>query len=529
MPSRSWPSSACSTRLDAVAIRTYELFYTNRFGQEIWREPRGLDAGYDIPQFSIHRGRLQGVIYQAVRARLGESRIHLNCRLGSFTQDDGGVTAYFFDRNGAHRHTARGDVLIGADGIHSVVRDKLFPNEGPPRWNGLMLWRGAIDWPAFLTGRSMVVAGGLAAKLVIYPIAEGSRPDKRLTNWAVVGRVGDGSTPVPQKQDWSRPGRFEDLMPHVQRFRIPYVDAQALIEATNEFWEYPMCDRDPLPRWSFGRVTLLGDAAHPMYPVGSNGASQAILDARFLADRLKDAEHPGARAMGLRANAAADDGRNRAQQPPRRSGRCHRRRRGARAGRFHQHRRRAVIRASQGHRARLRVQGRLCPRAGQQGRVALTRFLSRRRQEHHFVFGRKRDDFRRRLFLHAVDRPEQIIELAGRRDPEEAFHRLVALVENAVRNLHRQPDEIAGGSDELATVKHEVEPALEHVDELVLRRMDMRRHERAGRQRRVPGERVFRNLLRHVRLAENVPDNAVDTGAGLCDSSGHCSHRTLTP
>jgi 2-polyprenyl-6-methoxyphenol hydroxylase-like FAD-dependent oxidoreductase len=279
-------------RLDAVAIRTYELFYTNRFGQEIWREPRGLDAGYDIPQFSIHRGRLQTVIYQAVRARLGESRIHLNCRLGSFTQDDGGVTAYFFDRSGAHRHTARGDVLIGADGIHSVVRDKLFPNEGPPRWNGLMLWRGAIDWPAFLTGRSMIVAGGLAAKLVIYPIAEGSRPDKRLTNWAVVGRVGDPSMPIPQKQDWSRPGRFEDLMPHVQRFRIPYVDARGLIEATNEFWEYPMCDRDPLPRWSHGRVTLLGDAAHPMYPVGSNGASQAILDARCLADRLKDADHP---------------------------------------------------------------------------------------------------------------------------------------------------------------------------------------------------------------------------------------------
>jgi 5-methylphenazine-1-carboxylate 1-monooxygenase len=279
-------------RLDAVAIRTYELFYTNRFGQEIWREPRGLDAGYDVPQFSIHRGRLQGVIYQAVRARLGESLIHMNCRLGSFNEDDAGVTAYFFDRSGAHRHTARGDVLVGADGIHSVVREKLFPKEGPPSWNGLMLWRGAIDWPSFLTGRSMVVAGGLAAKVVVYPIAEGSRPDKRLTNWAVVGRVGEPSMPVPQKQDWSRLGRFEDLMPHVQRFRIPYVDARALIEATNEFWQYPMCDRDPLPRWCQGRVTLLGDAAHPMYPVGSNGASQAILDARCLADRLKDADHP---------------------------------------------------------------------------------------------------------------------------------------------------------------------------------------------------------------------------------------------
>ena len=259
-------------RLDAVAIRTFELIYTNRFGQEIWREPRGLDAGYDVPQFSVHRGRLQGVIYQAVRSRLGESRIHTGHRLGGFTQDEGGVTAYFFDRHGTHRRTVRGDILIGADGIHSYVREALYPNEGPARWNGSMLWRGALDWPKFLTGRSMVIAGGMAAKCVIYPIGEGGAP--------------------PNKEDWSRPGRFEDLMPHVQRFRIPYVDAKALIEATPEFWEYPMCDRDALPRWTHGRVTLLGDAAHPMYPVGSNGASQAILDARCLADLLVNAEHP---------------------------------------------------------------------------------------------------------------------------------------------------------------------------------------------------------------------------------------------
>jgi 2-polyprenyl-6-methoxyphenol hydroxylase-like FAD-dependent oxidoreductase len=279
-------------RLDAVGIRTYELFYTNRFGQEIWREPRGTDAGYAVPQFSIHRGRLQAVIHQAVRARLGESRIYTGHRLGAYTQDDGGVSAYFFDRNGSHRATARGDVLIGADGIHSFVRQTLYPQEGPARWNGAMLWRGAVEWPVFLTGRSMFVAGGMAAKLVVYPIAEGSRSDQRLTNWAVVAKVGDGSVPSPRKEDWSRPGRFEELMPHVRRFRLPNVNVQALIEATPEFWEYPMCDRDPLPRWSHGRVTLLGDAAHPMYPVGSNGASQAILDARALADRLVGAEHP---------------------------------------------------------------------------------------------------------------------------------------------------------------------------------------------------------------------------------------------
>jgi 2-polyprenyl-6-methoxyphenol hydroxylase-like FAD-dependent oxidoreductase len=279
-------------RLDAVAIRTYELIYTNRFGQEVWREPRGTDAGYEVPQFSIHRGRLQGVIYHAARARIGEARIHTGHRLGAFRQDESGVTAYFFDRHGAHRHTAHGDVLVGADGINSFVREALYPNEGPARWNGIMLWRGAIDWPVFLTGRSMIVAGGLAAKLVVYPIAEAARADQRLTNWAVAAKIGPDATPPPRKEDWSRPGRFDELMPHLQRFELPYVDAQALIVETPEFWEYPMCDRDPLPRWSHGRVTLLGDAAHPMYPVGSNGASQAILDARCLADRLRAAEHP---------------------------------------------------------------------------------------------------------------------------------------------------------------------------------------------------------------------------------------------
>ena len=278
-------------RLDQVGIRTHELFYMNRSGQEIWREPRGTDAGFEYPQFSIHRGRLQQVIYQAVRARLGESRIHTGHRLGSFTQDEAGVTAYFFGRDGAHCATRRGDILIGADGIHSYVRETLYPDEGPARWNGSILWRGAIDWPQFLTGRSMVIAGGMAGKVVVYPIGEGARADRPLTNWAVLVKVGEGGAP-PDKADWSRPGRFEDLMPHVQRFHIPFVDAKALIEATPEFWEFPMCDRDPLPRWSHGRVTLLGDAAHPMYPVGSNGASQAILDARCLADRLREAEHP---------------------------------------------------------------------------------------------------------------------------------------------------------------------------------------------------------------------------------------------
>ncbi|MFQ3453916.1 flavin-dependent oxidoreductase [Bradyrhizobium sp. UFLA01-814] len=279
-------------KLDEVAIRTYELFYLTRHGQQVWHEKRGLDAGHEVPQFSIHRGRLQSVIHQAVVDRLGADAIRTGCRLGSFTQDEGGVSAYFFDRGGAHVHTARGDILIGADGIHSKVRQTLFPDEGGPCWNGLMLWRGATDWPAFLTGRSMIIAGGLNAKAVIYPIAPGSSPASRLTNWAVLVRIGDGTSPPPRREGWSNLGRRDEMMPYVASFTIPQVDFTGLINATPEFWEYPCCDRDPLPYWSCGRVTLLGDAAHPMYPVGSNGASQAILDARCLADMLARSEHP---------------------------------------------------------------------------------------------------------------------------------------------------------------------------------------------------------------------------------------------
>jgi 5-methylphenazine-1-carboxylate 1-monooxygenase len=280
--------------LDRAAIRTKELVYMNRFGQDIWREPRGTDAGFDVPQFSIHRGRLQSVIHRAAQAELGESHIHTGCRLGSYAQDEAGVRAFFFDRDGHHVKTATGDVLVGADGIHSTIRAMLFPDEGPPSWNGIMLWRGATDWPQFMDGRSMIIAGGMSAKAVLYPIAEGLRETTRLTNWAIAVKLGDGSAPPPRREDWSRKGRLEDLMPHVQKFRVSEVDVKALIMATPEFWEYPMCDRDPLPRWSHGRITLLGDAAHPMYPVGSNGASQAILDARCLADLLVSADTPQA-------------------------------------------------------------------------------------------------------------------------------------------------------------------------------------------------------------------------------------------
>ena len=289
--------------LDAVGVRTHELIYMNRFGTPIWRELRGMEAGFPVPQFSIHRGKLQGVLHAAVAERLGPARLHTGHRLAGFEQDEGGVTATF-ERQDGTRLAARGDVLIGADGIHSVVRAHYFPDEGPPSWNGIMLWRGATPWAPFLTGRSMIIAGGMRAKLVLYPIHDDPALDGlTLMNWAVAAKTGDGSAPPPRREDWSRPGRLDELLPFVEgTFKVRELDHVALIRQTPEFYEYPMCDRDPLPRWSHGRVTLLGDAAHPMYPVGSNGASQAVLDARCLARVL--AANPDDAAAALKAYEA---------------------------------------------------------------------------------------------------------------------------------------------------------------------------------------------------------------------------------
>lgn len=283
--------------LDRVGIRTHELIYQNRFGQTVWREPRGIEAGFDVPQFSIHRGHLQMVLHKAVIERLGADHVHTGHRLTAFDQSAGGISAMFEVRgkdDAVKQVDITGDVLVGADGIHSVVRSAFYPGEGPPTWNGIMLWRGAVEWAPFLTGRSMVIAGGMDAKLVLYPISNSvPTPGKTLMNWAVASRMGDGSTPPPRREDWSRPGRLDDLMPLVDGvFTLDVLDPVALIKATPEFYEYPMCDRDPVERWTFDRVTLLGDAAHPMYPVGSNGASQAILDARSLARHLGEFESP---------------------------------------------------------------------------------------------------------------------------------------------------------------------------------------------------------------------------------------------
>lgn len=276
--------------LDATGIRTRELRYANRFGQTIWAEPRGMHAGHDVPQFSIHRGRLHAALWRAAAERLGPA-LRSNARVVGFSQTEAAITAHL---DSGEALTA--DALIGVDGIHSALRALLHPGDGGVKWQGIQMWRGALDWPVLWDGETMCIAGDEHAKLVLYPIAPGDTPATRLLNWVVYTRLPDAGPSPPGRQDWSREGDRADILPHVANFRLPFIDPAALIAASPMASLYPMCDRDPLPWWTQGRLTLLGDAAHPMYPVGSNGASQAILDARCLADLLTTMDAPAALA-----------------------------------------------------------------------------------------------------------------------------------------------------------------------------------------------------------------------------------------
>ncbi len=282
-------------RLDAIGIRTRQLTYMNHLGQVIWSDPRGLYAGHEVPQFSVHRGLLHTMLWQAAAERLGCDALRPGRRLTGLRQDADRVTASFLTPDG-YMEDVTGDALIGADGIHSTLRADLHPDDPGIRWNGIQMWRGAVDWPAFDGGDSMVIAGDAVAKLVLYPIGPGSASDMRLTNWVIYARVADAGTPPPERESWSRLGRYESFRYLAERLHLPFIDVGRLIQSSAEIFEYPMCDRDPLPWWTRGRVTLLGDAAHPMYPVGSNGASQAILDARCLTTLLVSMAVPDALA-----------------------------------------------------------------------------------------------------------------------------------------------------------------------------------------------------------------------------------------
>ncbi|WP_127125277.1 flavin-dependent oxidoreductase [Georgenia sp. SYP-B2076] len=268
--------------LAGVAVQTRESAFFNRFGQHIYTEPAGRAAGYEHPQFSIHRGDLQEILLGAVHDRLGERAVSLGRRVLGVTEAPAGPIAHTVGVAG-DVVDLKGDVVIGCDGVHSAIRRQLYPDEGEPRYSGVNMWRGVTWWRPVLSGATMVRAGWLAhGKMVIYPVRRELDDDGlQMTSW-----VAEVQTPQHADRSWDRTGRLADFIGHFEDWHFDWLDVPRMIRSTPSILQYPMVDQEPLQRWTFGHVTLLGDAAHPMVPRGSNGAAQAILDAQALAQAL---------------------------------------------------------------------------------------------------------------------------------------------------------------------------------------------------------------------------------------------------
>ncbi|MCT7378289.1 flavin-dependent oxidoreductase [Chelativorans salis] len=271
--------------LDRIAIRTRCIEYRTKYGQLIQSDPRSIEAGFAAPQYSIHRGEFQFLLLDAVRERLGADAVETGKLVEGFSQTDDNVTVRFADGN-----THEADLLIGADGLRSKVREQLHPNEGPLCYEGTMMFRGAVEMDQIGDGRTMVIAGNHDVKFVMYPISEKLRKrGKALTNWVAEVRV-ERPRHI-QDADWTRGATLDYVTPFKQ-FQMSDMDLVKIMQASEGVTEFPMIDRDPLPFWTQGRVTLLGDAAHPMYPIGANGASQAMMDGRVLVDCLAENAGP---------------------------------------------------------------------------------------------------------------------------------------------------------------------------------------------------------------------------------------------
>jgi 2-polyprenyl-6-methoxyphenol hydroxylase-like FAD-dependent oxidoreductase len=270
----------------AVGIPPTQLAYYTKLGQLIWSEPRGLAAGYSWPTIAIHRGQLLGILHRAVLARLGGSHVHTGHHLADFGQHDSVVWGEFVDRTTrAAVGSVETDLLVGCDGIHSVLRQTLYADEGPPLWNGVIMCRGVTVCRPLASARTSYIAGYSGRQVVVFPISK-RHEDKgeALINWVAKFKSEEGQ-PM-SKQDWDHTARLDEVLAPFSSFVFDFLDIPALVRGAETIYQYPMVDRDPLPTWDFGRVTLLGDAAHPMYPQGGNGASQAIVDARVLAREL---------------------------------------------------------------------------------------------------------------------------------------------------------------------------------------------------------------------------------------------------
>ena len=293
-------------QLDAIGLQTREFVLVGLNGKEVYAEPRGLRAGYDWPQYSAHRGGLQMLLYRAVIERLGPGAVRTGMAVTGYRHDPGGhgVRALVEARDG-ERLEIEGSLLIGADGLHSAVRAQMHPGQPPIQWGGAIMWRGVTPGLPIRTGASFVGLGTHRHRVVFYPI---SHPDPATglaaINW--IAEITVDNSGGLTTGDWNRQVAIESFIHHFEDWNYGWLDVPAMLRGADAVFEYPMIDRDPVPTWVDGHVALLGDAAHVMYPTGSNGASQAVIDARVLGAAMLEHGVTGAALQAYDARLCAE-------------------------------------------------------------------------------------------------------------------------------------------------------------------------------------------------------------------------------
>lgn len=313
---REFSALGLGDELLKAGIENRECCFFNRFGQLIYREDRGKFAGYPFPEVGIHRGNLHVILHQAVQKRLGLDAVITDCECVGVDQDERGATVHFKQTStGKGRDSVRADVVIACDGINSALRRQFYPND-KIAFSGINTWRGVTRHKPILGGRTYMRVGSiLTGKMVIYPIVDDvDGKGNQLINW-----MAEIKRDTTEQNDWNKPGNLADFFPLYESWRFDWLDVAQMIRDADQILEYPMVDKDPIDRWIFGRVALAGDAAHPMYPRGSNGAAQAAIDARTLADLLRkkpDTREALTAYEAERAGPAAKVVRTNREQPP---------------------------------------------------------------------------------------------------------------------------------------------------------------------------------------------------------------------
>jgi 2-polyprenyl-6-methoxyphenol hydroxylase-like FAD-dependent oxidoreductase len=280
-----------------LGIENRESAFFTRFGQRIFEEPRGRFGGYPYPEIGIHRGKLHMALYQAVRQRLGDDAVQCGRRCIAHEQDADGVTLFFQDQGGTTVPAVHAKVVVACDGINSAIRRPYYPTE-TVKFTGINTWRGITKMQPILDGRTYMRIGSIhTGKMVIYPIVDNIDGDgKQLVNW-----MAELQTETSESNDWNKVAGPERVLPIYQDWKFDWLDVPQMIKDAEIIFEYPMVDKDPVDRWTYDRITFVGDAAHPMYPRGSNGAAQGLIDGRVLADLIVANDDPQAAFIAYEA------------------------------------------------------------------------------------------------------------------------------------------------------------------------------------------------------------------------------------